>query len=348
MSDSSVPTPKLTKKQRKTAEFRKGASGSKGKKRDVVPEDVPEDDLVGDGEEQRQVGGAAAAGAESKDASSSSSKKKKRKRDGEAENAEDKAPSASTSAKKLSFDENGEAVESPTLPTKKKLKRRKKNKIGGTTTDADGNETPRLIVFVGNMSFKTPSEKIRNHFESHCGEAPTVRLLTTRSDSSKISSSKLKSIQKGKAADPTVRSKGCAFLQFSTAAALQKALGLHHTQFEGRLINVELTAGGGGSGTERKKKIQEKNAKLEVERSKLHEKYWKPQDDARKATSQDKRERGEDVGPPRKKSAKGEEGQAQWGTRRGAGSEQTQQQQQSKKRMPKWMASGANAVRLQD
>lgn len=204
------------------------------------------------------------------------------------------------------------------------------------------------------MSFKTTADKIKDHFKSHCGEEPTVRLLTTKSDHSKLSASKRKSVEKGKAADTTIRSKGCAFVQFTKAPALQKALGLHHTLFEGRLINVELTAGGGGNSEDRQKKIQEKNAKLEQERAKLHEKYWKPQDEQRKATNDEKRQRGEDVGPPKKQARKGDEGEAQWGKRQqtsntgNTGSGDGKSQQQKPKRMPKWMASGANAVRLQD
>lgn len=36
--------------------------------------------------------------------------------------------------------------------------------------------------------------------------------------------------------------------------------------FEGRMINVELTAGGGGAGGERKEKIRKKNEVLDEER----------------------------------------------------------------------------------
>ncbi|CAO1634071.1 unnamed protein product [Sympodiomycopsis kandeliae] len=341
MSDSSQ---KLTKKQKKAADFKagKGGAGKKsGKKSADLQDDIPQEDLLGDEIADGQEG-------KSIDVKENSSSKK-RKRNNAADLPEDEdahvAPetkttpkneanntsSASANKNKISFDEDGNAV------VKKKLKRRKK---AGSNTEAEGG-APRLIVFVGNMSFKTTSEKILEHFKSHCGETPTVRLLTTKSDPSKLSAAKRKSVEKGKASDTTIRSKGCAFVQFTKAAALQKALGLHHTQFEGRLINVELTAGGGGSGADRKKKIQEKNAKLEEERSKLHEKYWKPQDEERKKTNQEKRESGQDVGPPKKKL----EGEAQWG-KRGQTNGGDQQAQKSKR--PKWMASGANAVRLED
>lgn len=60
------------------------------------------------------------------------------------------------------------------------------------------------------------------------------------------------------------KSKGCAFLEFSKASGLQTALRLHHSELDGRKINVELSAGGGGKSDARMKKVKEKNAKLEV------------------------------------------------------------------------------------
>lgn len=60
------------------------------------------------------------------------------------------------------------------------------------------------------------------------------------------------------------KSKGCAFLEFSKASGLQNALRLHHSVLDGRKINVELSAGGGGKSAERIKKLQVKNAKLDV------------------------------------------------------------------------------------
>lgn len=83
-----------------------------------------------------------------------------------------------------------------------------------------------------------------------------------------LSASKLKSIEKGKAADPRKKevSKGCAFLEFKKTDSVQKALRFHHTLFEGRVINVELTAGGGGKGENRREKIEKKNKALDEER----------------------------------------------------------------------------------
>ncbi|WFD32410.1 hypothetical protein MSPP1_003456 [Malassezia sp. CBS 17886] len=154
----------------------------------------------------------------------------------------------------------------------------------------------KYIVFIGNMPFDVTSDMLAKHLASTCGETPSVRLLTRRADPSaldKLSASKKKSIAKGKAHDPSApKSKGCAFAEFSTPVALQKALRFHHTAFHGRQINVELTAGGGGKGEQRKEKIKQKNTELEKERRKLHEKYVKPEAEAQKRKRGEARENG--------------------------------------------------------
>ncbi len=70
---------------------------------------------------------------------------------------------------------------------------------------------------------------------------------------------------------------------------------------EGRKINVELTAGGGGKGENRQKKIQEKNAGLEKERAKLHGKYVAPKNEERK-----NRVRGSNAGEGEGEGGRGE------------------------------------------
>lgn len=67
----------------------------------------------------------------------------------------------------------------------------------------------------------------------------------------------------------TAKSKGCAFLEFSHRNALQQALKLHQSELEGRKINVELTAGGGGKGDKRIVKVQERNRELANQRVRL-------------------------------------------------------------------------------
>ncbi|KAG8833669.1 hypothetical protein FRC17_010273 [Serendipita sp. 399] len=108
----------------------------------------------------------------------------------------------------------------------------------------------KYILFVGNLSYKTSVEAIAEHFSS-CDPPPTIRRLTSRTKSGNTGREK---------------SKGCAFLEFSKASGLQTALRLHHSVLDGRQINVELSAGGGGKSEARIKKLKEKNAKLNKHR----------------------------------------------------------------------------------
>lgn len=64
----------------------------------------------------------------------------------------------------------------------------------------------------------------------------------------------------------STKSKGCAFIEFSHRNALQQGLKLHHTLLEGRKINVELTAGGGGKSEERLRRVRERNKALNTQR----------------------------------------------------------------------------------
>ncbi|PKI83181.1 hypothetical protein MVES1_003241 [Malassezia vespertilionis] len=175
-----------------------------------------------------------------------------------------KTASAST---KTTFSEDGAAHEAPAEPTVPKLEH-------------------KYIVFVGNMPFNVTKEMLAKHLGDTCGETPSVRLLTKRADPKALeglSNSKKKSIAKGKAQNPCAPvSRGCAFAEFGSATALQKALRFHHSMFHGRQINVELTAGGGGKGEQRQAKIKSKNAELEKERRKHFEKHVKPEADAHK------------------------------------------------------------------
>ncbi|KAI9480817.1 MAG: hypothetical protein EXX96DRAFT_617784 [Benjaminiella poitrasii] len=117
--------------------------------------------------------------------------------------------------------------------------------------DANAN---RYIVFVGNLPYTTTKEDLENHFES-AGEIKSIRLLTDKA---------------------TGKPKGFAFMEFGNSKDLNKALAFHHTFFKKRQINVELTAGGGGSKSDaRKEKLKKKNERLAEERVKKHEKIKK-------------------------------------------------------------------------
>ncbi|KAF1800347.1 hypothetical protein V8B55DRAFT_1536916 [Mucor lusitanicus] len=140
----------------------------------------------------------------------------------------------------------GESIDVPVegstdAPHKKKNRRSKKS---------SNMEGSRYIVFVGNLPYTTTKEDLEKHFES-AGGIKSVRLLTDKA---------------------TGKPKGFAFMEFENSKDLNKALAFHHTFFKKRQINVELTAGGGGSKSDaRKEKLKIKNERLAEERTKKHE-----------------------------------------------------------------------------
>lgn len=120
----------------------------------------------------------------------------------------------------------------------------------------DKDAKKRFILFVGNLAFSTSRESIEAHFHDAIAErgTMTVRMLTDKKSG---------------------RSRGCCFLEFSSRAALEKGLALHHSSLDGREINVELSAGGGGKGEKRKDKLKKRNDSLKRQRQKLFEKVAK-------------------------------------------------------------------------
>jgi len=135
----------------------------------------------------------------------------------------------------------------------------------GTSYSSLGLKRDSSTTATGNLKYSTTKDAILSHFSS-CGTVrsrlnfhaiahmlsldppPTVRLPTP------------------KTTEPQSKSKGYAFLQFTDKKPLQHALRLHHSELEGRKINVELTAGGGGKGEHRVKKLQERNKGLHEQR----------------------------------------------------------------------------------
>lgn len=372
---------KLTKKQQKAAQFKAGRKGKAAAIEDhpATPDDVTEDVPststskaptsplktpttpvkagAGDDtaaaapvkEEKRnkkrkrlaaEADALAQAGIPSENAPSNQSKDateatKPKKPKAAAKNA---PVSPAANAKKTTFGDDGEVATEQAVQSEATLG-------PATETSAKGS---KFILFVGNMAFTTTADNISKHFGQACGEVPSVRLLTRKADPNALANlpaSKRKSIAKGKAQDPTKpQSKGCAFVEFKSSDALRKALKFHHTMLEGRKINVELTAGGGGKSENRQEKIKAKNAELDKERQKLHGKYVAPKTEARKqargasgggaghedAERAKKRRRAEEAG-----GNGDEKGAGPWG--RNSGKE---------RKMPKFMATGSNAVRV--
>lgn len=135
-------------------------------------------------------------------------------------------------------EENTKQPEPPTdgastvTGSKKKKRRKSKGKKDG--------EGSRFLLFVGNLPFNYEQSELEAHFTKAKPDVIRGRLKS-----------------------------GFAFLEFKGDDASQRlvtALKFHHSEFKGRKINVELTAGGGGNSDLRREKIREKNEKLEQQR----------------------------------------------------------------------------------
>ncbi|BGP24020.1 RNA binding protein [Rhodotorula toruloides] len=226
---------KLTKREKKALEFRakkKGKAVAPSFEDEVAVIDGQEEDGGLDAEEEEQP-------KEKGDKAS-----KKRKRDEESEAKEEAAAG------------EGEVEQKKKKRQRGKTKVQREREAREAAANGEGGEGHhRLLLFVGNMPYTITVDEIKKHFEP-CGEVPTVRLLTPR-NASDSSPSK-----------PKPTSKGCAFLEFTSATALQSALRLHHSTLSSRKINVELTAGGGGNSATRRAKIEEQRKKLNTEREK--------------------------------------------------------------------------------
>ncbi|CEL53954.1 Nucleolar protein 6 OS=Saccharomyces cerevisiae (strain ATCC 204508 / S288c) GN=NOP6 PE=1 SV=1 [Rhizoctonia solani AG-1 IB] len=169
--------------------------------------------------------------------------------------------------RKRAPEEDGQAAEvneSPEKPNgvspKRKSKKRKADKSSDDSSrkDISGEDakSKRFILFVGNLPYSISKEQILEHF-SECKPEPSIRLLSPKSRSGKPQT-----------AVQAAKSKGCAFLEFSSHSAMQVAIRKHHSELAGRRINVELTAGGGGNSDQRKEKLRTRNHTLNEQRKK--------------------------------------------------------------------------------
>lgn len=251
-TQSSKMSAALTKKQQKALAFKSKQKAKRRGEGDGQVEDVPEQDLLADDEEPT-VTASEKAEAEAKPAASEQKADKNvHLREGESEKKKGKR-------KKTAWDDEEEDDAEDGEKASKKSKK---------------DVQQRFILFVGNLGFKTTKDRIEavfrqalgassledtvtNQLMSVVGETPSVRLLTNKA-------------KPGSTAGPT--SRGIAFVEFPNSTLLQQALKLHHTQLDGRRINVELTAGGGGSGQARKDKIEARKGRLGEQREKKAEK----------------------------------------------------------------------------
>ncbi|KAG8690943.1 hypothetical protein FRC11_007954 [Ceratobasidium sp. 423] len=234
------PKLKLTKKQRKGVAFRerRGKGPAHSKVTDEEPADIPELEVqdapekLSDEQALKQC-----------DVPERNLGDKKRKRVPE----DDQAPGTN---------EDPGNVDGETPRTKLKKRKTAKNiddSNGTNVTEGDG-KLKRFILFVGNLPYTISKEQILEHF-SECNPAPTIRLLTPKPRSGKPQT-----------AVQAAKSKGCAFLEFSSHSTMQMAIRKHHSELAGRRINVELTAGGGGNSDQRKEKLRTRNQTLNEQR----------------------------------------------------------------------------------
>ncbi|GBE77791.1 hypothetical protein SCP_0106730 [Sparassis crispa] len=235
---------KLTKKQKKALAFRERKG--KGKSKDLeLDNDVPVEENQDIDEDQGQNSGmggevevqTAPKRRDGEDAQVAGSRQhaKKRKRGHEEAVGDAEKP---RSGKKRKGDDEPTPEEAPGEKAHPKAVGR------------------RYILFVGNLKYTTTKEAVQKHF-SLCDPPPTVRLMQPKPSA---------------ATKPTAKSKGFAFLEFSHRNALQQGLKLHQSELEGRMINVELTAGGGGRSEGRLEKLKQRNRELHEQRRKRLEK----------------------------------------------------------------------------
>ncbi|KAG5956770.1 hypothetical protein E4U57_002287 [Claviceps arundinis] len=240
---------KTDKKKSKKGAFEETRREKKDKRKNL--QDLPEEDA--DEEEVETQGDVAAptaadASKSKKEKSASKSSKSSKSAGTDATNEE-----KTTVEKAISAQDGTE--ESNKKEKKKKEKKDKDEKSTTTSADDPAAETgkpSRHIVFVGNLPFSATAASIKAHFATL--NPISVRCLKNKDD-----------------ANPC---RGIAFVEFANVWSMRTCLDkFHHTIFEdgvsaGRKINVELTAGGGGSTKFRKDKIREKNVKLDENRAK--------------------------------------------------------------------------------
>lgn len=131
----------------------------------------------------------------------------------------------------------------------KKRKRSSKTKEGAEEDPNKKVKSIHLTLFVGQLPYNATEQKIRQHFQE-AGDIE-VRMLTDKR---------------------TKKFKGTAFIEVKDSKALGAALSRHHTLLNGRRINVEMTASGGGNKSEQRRTkidlLRKKQSNVQVEKTK--------------------------------------------------------------------------------
>ncbi|KAH7488751.1 hypothetical protein PRIC1_007124 [Phytophthora ramorum] len=138
-----------------------------------------------------------------------------------------------------------EGVEVQNPPQKKQKTRKKKT----ADEEGDNHKSIHLTLFVGQLPFRATEAMVRKHF-AEAGEIK-LRMLTDKK---------------------TKKFKGTAFIEVKDSKALGAALSRHHTLLQGRRINVEMTASGGGNKSENRRNkidsLRKKQSNVQVEKTK--------------------------------------------------------------------------------
>lgn len=131
------------------------------------------------------------------------------------------AESQPTSTETTSEPQSAQNKPSQTTSTKaNNIYRDKKRAEKSLKKASNPSYTDKFIIFVGNLPFTATTASIEKHFGTV--KPKSIRHLTKKED-------------------PT-KSRGCAFVEFDDYTQMESALRLfHHSLFEGRKINVELT-----------------------------------------------------------------------------------------------------------
>ncbi|KAI9060551.1 hypothetical protein FKP32DRAFT_1655868 [Trametes sanguinea] len=327
---------KLTKKQKKALAFRerKGGKGKgKAKSFDELDNDVP----VEENQDLAEAEVDAAAGAVEAQTGRAPGAEEGGAQD---EGAVERAAGKGKKRKR----EEGDGQDGEGAKEKKGKKKRKGADGEGVDAGDDGegegksgskkDVKRRYILFVGNLKYTTTKEAVQQHF-SKCDPPPTVRLMTPKPSAN---------------SRPTAKSKGFAFVEFAHKNALQQGLKLHQTELEGRKINVELTAGGGGKSEQRLEKVKKRNKELHEQRKKhlLKQKSGKKKAGGEGGEGDDEVQlerpqrysatSGVEQAPLKKRTWSVPEGGDEEGSARKRGSKK------GKKRPPKPLGTGVNAI----
>ncbi|KAG7401766.1 hypothetical protein PHYBOEH_011055 [Phytophthora boehmeriae] len=139
--------------------------------------------------------------------------------------------------------------ENETKDAKKKRKRSSKQQEQDEGQPEAKRKSIHLTLFVGQLPFRATEEMVRRHF-AEAGDIK-LRMLTDKK---------------------TKKFKGTAFIEVKDSKALGAALSRHHTLLQGRRINVEMTASGGGNKSENRRNklslLRKKQSNVQVEKTK--------------------------------------------------------------------------------